>query len=523
MKAFVALFSLAAAALGEPPRIVNEGVAQLAALPSFDAHPDGSRTYIWSGYQNHLEWMWSTSLRAENRTAPLIFSPGPGIQSQPRFIATGDGAGWAAWTRQRNGRWEIVARRMAADLWLPAEILTEGSDGMAPVLARAGSDVIMAFEDHARTERITLRRGSARGWSAATVLSDAAKPSYRPALAATPSGEVWAFWDTYLAAETGYAVFGRRVAPSPSPVERLSPAGRNCLKATAVFTGRNGLAVAWVNTEDAGGGAGVLDHLDTIQVAIRKDGAWRVSEQGNVPLMFGLTSRMEPAFEPVWGYAGRRRHPMLLDDAGSLWLLWERRISSGGNAGEPGRLCARRLDGETWSAPVVLHEGLVEYALPESGKTIDGKLPVIGRDTAHRFHDLTLDLNGGQTIQFEPWTGWKPVRLPLAQPAARPQVTIKGKPHFLYWGDLHVHSILTPDAEGEVDELMHFARDKSQLDAVSRTSKSATSAQHWQAGADGLSGRPRICTATGRGSQPLLGRAYIPDVERDREPQADHA
>jgi hypothetical protein len=45
-------------------------------------------------------------------------------------------------------------------------------------------------------------------------------------------------------------------------------------------------------------------------------------------------------------------------------------------------------------------------------------------------------------------------------------VDLDGRRYHLYWGDLHVHSILTPDAEGEVDELMHFARDKAAIDVV---------------------------------------------------------
>jgi hypothetical protein len=36
----------------------------------------------------------------------------------------------------------------------------------------------------------------------------------------------------------------------------------------------------------------------------------------------------------------------------------------------------------------------------------------------------------------------------------------------LVWADTHVHSVQSPDAEGEVDELVHFARDVAGLDAV---------------------------------------------------------
>ncbi|MGH8021091.1 MAG: DUF3604 domain-containing protein, partial [Opitutaceae bacterium] len=36
----------------------------------------------------------------------------------------------------------------------------------------------------------------------------------------------------------------------------------------------------------------------------------------------------------------------------------------------------------------------------------------------------------------------------------------------LYWMDSHVHSALTADAEGEPDEILHYARDRAHLDAL---------------------------------------------------------
>jgi len=467
----VLLLLAACGAHGTEPWVVNHDVPMLASLPSFDAHPGGRLTFAWGVYERDVETMWATSLAGGQMASAVELAPA-GVHCQPRFVATGANDGWAFWTRRREGRWEVAARRLAGGSWLPPEVLSDPThDAMAPAAVADGSRVTVAFERHSVPQAVVARTWDGRRWSSAATLSGGGAPAYRPALASGPAGEVWAFWDSYLPAERAYAVFGRPVLPAPGPAGRISAPGRNSLKPAAVWAARAGLAVAWLDTEEVTGGAGVLDHWDTIRVATRGAGGWRSTtaeggEPAVVPLAFGLLARMEPEFEAVWGYAGRRRHPILLDGDGSLWLLWERRIRSGGQSGEPGRLCARRFEGNRWSAPAVLHEGLVEYAVPENSRAAGGKVAVLGRDIRHRFLTLSVDLASGKPLAFEPWPGWRPVQLPRSAPPPRPAIRVDGRRHQLYWGDLHVHSILTPDAEGEVDELMHFTRDKASLDVV---------------------------------------------------------
>ncbi len=453
--------------------VVNEDGSRLASLPSFDVHPGGRVTFVWSSYARGLEWMWSVTEEGGRMGKTIQLSPGYGVYCEPRFVAVGDQSGWAFWTRQREGRWEVVGRRLGEGRWAPVVILSSaGTDAMAPDAVTAGESVVLVWEEHgADSQRIVMRIWDGRAWSNPAPVSEGEPWAYRPALAADGRGQVWAAWDAYLAGERSYAVYLRPVYPERGEPVRVSPFGSNCLKPSIAYAAGAGPAVAWVATSEVIGGAGVLDHWDSIQAALLRAGRWELSraEDGGadiVPLQFGLLPRIEPEFEAVWGYSGRRRHPMLVEDGGSLWLLWERRIGSGDRSREPGRLCARRWSGRQWGRPAVVHEGLVEYGLPESGRARQGRIVIAGRDTAHKFCIAEVDLKAGKPFNFELYEGWKPVRLPRRDAARRPSVEIRGKRYNLYWGDLHVHSALTSDAEGEVDELMHFARDKARLDVV---------------------------------------------------------
>jgi hypothetical protein len=61
------------------------------------------------------------------------------------------------------------------------------------------------------------------------------------------------------------------------------------------------------------------------------------------------------------------------------------------------------------------------------------------------------------------------VKLPFAEDRGRHEIRADGRVYRLYWGDLHCHSGLTADAEGEPDELLHYARDRAGLDVVVMT------------------------------------------------------
>ncbi len=461
-----------AAAAPEPtyPLGINGDATSLAFQPAFAIHPDGVVTYVWNAYRESRERIFTVTLAGGRMTRLRQLSPGAGVYYQPLVVSTGAGAGWAFWVRQSADRWQLAARILRAGEWEPVVSLTgDAETALAPAAVAYGSQVVLAWEEHAgKRQQIKTRSWDGRRWGPAEAVSQPDLPSYRPALAATANGAVWAFWDSYDGHE--YAVYARQIAPARGSLERLSPPGRDCVKPVAVARPGAGIVAAWVAVTEVIGGEGVLDHWDVVQAAANSGGRWELSTTGDgdrvADLRHGLLPRIEPKPSTMWGYAGRRRHPMLATEDGAVWLLWERKAVHDGASDTLGQLCGRRLEGGRWSDPLLVHEGLVDYRIPYDGQVRAGRLRLVGKDIHHYYSTFTLPLDQGRKIAFDSWPGWKPVALPLRPETARPWAEIEGRRYNLYWGDLHVHTELTPDAEGEVDEMMHFARDKARLDVV---------------------------------------------------------
>ena len=472
--------------------VVNVDHHGLAHQGTFDLHPDGPITYVWNTYRASHERIYSTRFENARRAHAQELTAGAGIYYRPLFAATGARSGWVFWQAERNGLWVIIGRRLDEGFWQPIETISPaGQNSLFPSATAHDGGVAVAWEDHSSVpQRIQVRTWDGRRWQASATVSGPRKPAYRPALAAADDGELWSFWDRYEG--RNYAVYGRRVAPDHGPIERLSPPGKSCLKPAAIYGADTGLVAAWVANIDVIGGEGALDQWNTLQGARRENGKWRVFEKDGferdgvgdlADLSHGLLFPMEPEPSIVTGYSGRRRHPMLIENAGQVWLLWEHKMVIHRST-EPGELFGMRFDGKKWSRPLRVHSGLVQYEVPSSRRAVGGELTILGLDRQHSYRTSRVELGKAASIRVpSSVAGWKRQELPLRDFGPRRSIEIDGKTHYLYWGDLHVHSTLTQDAEGEPDELLHYARDKAKIDVMVMQENDASS---WlDAGAQG--------------------------------------
>jgi hypothetical protein len=170
------------------------------------------------------------------------------------------------------------------------------------------------------------------------------------------------------------------------------------------------------------------------------------------------------------GHIGLRRNPQLaLDDNGRLYVFWEMRKETMGSV-VYGHLTGRKLISDNqWSEPCIYSSSGYCYSVPENMS--NDKIPC----TYYYFESEGFDiirnekLNLSNSEKFEvasdKWKRWKNISI---KPQSKPSETIDldNEEYKLVWADTHCHSNFSPDAEGELDELVNFAKDTAGLDVV---------------------------------------------------------
>ena len=460
------------------PLLVNPDHHGLPVQPSFDVQSDGSVRFVWNAYENHRERLYTTSFKNGRRSRTQILSPEDGVYWMPQYVADGENSGWAVWQTRRDGVWRIEGRRLEDGFWEPVVLLSEkGKDALIPAATMGRDGLLVAWEDHSvEPQRIVLRYPD----GTFETKSDGTQPCYRPDIVAASARDHGVGYDCYDGLHYGFPFGERR---QYGPLEEMS----------AVFSEEDAYTgVAWIS-EQSVIGKGAIDQRHRIIFSTFSHSHRQDIEVAD--LSHSLLSRLEPDVGPIWGFAGRRLHPMPITDRdGPVWILWERKIQSDGRSTDPGELLAATiLDDKVVTRPVILHTGLVRYDVPSSGLIRDGKLLISGFDPTHNLIIQEIDLSavrdalvrGEEPDTVMPpaeeleLTGWEPIDLPLTHWGydnnQRPSIEIDGETHYLWWGDLHVHSTLTADAEGEVDELMHYARDKAKIDVIVMQENDASS------------------------------------------------
>ena len=482
------------AAVGAAPAelAVNAESETYDSKPSLAVLPDGSAWVAWHAYGSGRDRVLARRLGPAAAGPAQTVSAGGRVHDAPIVVAVGKDAAWVFWAARADRRWRLLGRKVDAEQWRPVVTLSDDDgDALNPAAVAIDEDrLTLAWSVHrggrSRIRARLLREGT---WSEPFDVSGAAGDSFRSTLAVDTERRVWIAWDAY--ADGHYAVWARPLEPqlrpgdrpNLGPVERLSPQQQNCLQPTAL-TANHRLCVAWLQAGDVIGGQGAISQWYTLHAALRDDDRWRPIRDADrsstaATLTHGLVARMEPEPVATGGYLGRRRHPMLLADGDAVWLLWERKSDHRGTTpNSTGELIGRRAVDGRWQEPVVLHSGRLDYRVAHAASASGGTFVLLAsdlpRDWRRVYYRMVGDLNASAPFDQGAWTGWRPVRLPLGgEDGPRHEIRDGGKTYRLYWGDLHCHSGLTADAEGEPDELLHYARDRARLDVVVMTENDA--------------------------------------------------
>jgi len=229
--------------------------------------------------------------------------------------------------------------------------------------------------------------------------------------------------------------------------------------------------IAWVRCRDVENPDGVIDQINEIECVHLVGGQW--VRETVADLRYGLLPK-----ESVWGYPGCRRRPCLVpDDRGGVWVLWERKEPHHGPTTRAvGALCGRRFADGAWNDPVRLVPGGYVMYSPAPCGFRSGALVIAAQkapaDSGGQVVVLRIHADGAPPQNQDAGFGrWRTVHLPRRfdfRPQDR-RVTHNEKTYSLLFGDPHTHTAFSHDAEGDLLELLAYARDKARLDFVAFT------------------------------------------------------
>ncbi|HIE13935.1 TPA: DUF3604 domain-containing protein [Candidatus Bathyarchaeota archaeon] len=395
---------------------------------------------------------------------------------KPQITSYLDGVA-LVWCSKRKNQWGLYCKIFDGEKWSEKiKINRKNEDALSPSLGTNGDDLWLAWEAHkgrvSAIRAVTFKQDKPQR---KIKVSKGMTYSYRPAVSVSKEGDVYIVWDSYF--KGTYNVFLRVYREGEwREIYRVSSDYRWEFMSSVTLDSSQRPWITWLCLTDVANADGVIDQWPTIRCTCFEKGCHKVKVEASrdlVSLCHGLLPKVYPSKTSVWGYLGRRRKPMIMMDIkGSIWLLWERKeIHDGSTIKTTGLLCAKRFEDEKWSEEVVLHRGHLLYTLPTYMLRSKNEIWVCTRGGLETLGDLHIlwrewiDVKECPVFKSDKWLGWRFINLNKKRKMKiRRKVRVRGVEYKLYWGDIHCHSALSADAEGELDELIFYARDKANLD-----------------------------------------------------------
>jgi len=430
----------------------SNGIAEVTLF-----HPDGARV------------VKRERLSAEDGPRP----------HQPRMSRGRSGRCLVAWNAWMDGEWYVLFRSLVDAFSStggvsPELVRRSGSVIFPPAVADDGGAICVVWEEEADgCFRIYSSSRAIYGneWAAPKLLSTDEADCLRPCI--VPVNDGWLIaWDRF--ADGRHAIQYTVVNGSRDPsIVTLSHDRERWLMPRCVSDRHGNAYMAWLAVSLAGHEAlGVYDHQtagicakiegDTARILEDRDSPWDARFAAD--LREGLL-----ATEIHNGHHGLRRNlqPCIWNDR--LWLCWELRKEAYQTQAR-GFLVGRVWEDDAWSPTVLLHADKLSYSLPSNLDRAD--VPVFFADMERADGEIvqfdTLDLSN--RVAFEQrdvreWAQWRPAAR-ISAPRRREPLDVGDEKLRLFWADTHCHSVLSSDAEGELDELVAVGRDLAGLDIM---------------------------------------------------------
>ncbi len=394
------------------------------------------------------------------------------IFSLPVLLDTGDDFPEIFYASMESGKYSIKYCACEDDKWKREKLLTTCCESIYYIDAAIASGGVIHLVYAGVSKKypgiqVFSRTRLGKRWQAEQVhpVSKNALVN-RPKLAVDGVGDVWLAADVYERKQ--YRVCAKNLSENGKWQQVSGPDGWNMFPDIAAdASGR--LWISWlgqkpVRREDVMG-----MYQEAYVARMPDDGEWEMIGDGPAAnLNLGLLP-----IKRYFGYDGLRRYPRLAAmNNGKMCLCWEQQKDEEeiwGNV-ENGDFIVMAFDGKKWKKPKLLVDFGSCHAFDAKVIHKEDSLKVAVKhdpdEAGNEFVCVDNKISEAKPYRIKSasiWKDWQDYRLPAKRNSPQPLSKEKLK---LFWGDLHCHSIYSPDAEGEVDELYNYARDMAGIDFV---------------------------------------------------------
>lgn len=456
----------------KPTQFPEPGIMCFGRIPSVTALPGTFWTAIQTETGRNSDVLLYRTTADNVETRRLRCSGNP---YQPCIVALDQRTLFVAWNEVADRHWSLRCCTVDAETFAISETqILHASDKllMGPSVTVYNGVVSVAWAergDDAVGIRTAVRRENT--WSVSEFLSAPDTDAFRPQIAALDDGRVFLAYDCYADGTYG-VVLGELHDGRLDVVKTLSRQGERWLTPKILANGDT-VYLLWIALREAEDDLGIRDHVACAMTGSFRDGEFAHLCNPHHPEDALITADLREgllASEAYMGYHGLRRNPYFsVADDGRMWLFWEMRVEAERNA-SAARLVGRVLQGDnTWGPARELFDGENSYAVPS--RFYGDRLPVAYLDREAEGERVVCStfapVSQGAEYRLDPtkWSRWRTASVDLPNKDRTP-VRVGDRELRMFWADTHCHSVLCPDAEGEPDELIQFARDIAGLDAV---------------------------------------------------------
>ncbi len=397
-----------------------------------------------------------------------------GLAYQPSISPISADSFSIVWNEARDKRWTIMFSLFEKEKMKEVDTVFESDR-----LLLSPSSVI--FKDRfycawagraGRNIKISIAEKRGEKWVYKGDISKEGYDSFRPEIS-SDGKSIYCAYDSYR--DKRYEVVCNIFGDNKwKELRAVPPAGERWLTPRILSTER-GTYIVWVALKEVEDRRlGIRDHFPFAMVGRISDNKIEYLYDRTHPEDRRIVADLREgllAEKTYQGYHGLRRNPYIsFSDKGEIWCFWEVRKEKEMNH-ISGHLFGRKLqDSGTWSPYYDIYQGHYSYSVPKFFEEKNFRFSFIdfsGSSEKIISYQKT-DLRGRRQvcrINTKKWKRWTPVGDKKIE-HKRIEVKINDRKYKVFWGDTHCHSSFSPDAEGEVDELVNYAKDIAALDFV---------------------------------------------------------